>query len=317
MVRASRGSLRKRCEHLEDQARQLEMRILCPDEVQRWTVVRCRLERDASGQSSRLIGAVQDITERKDAEDALQATQSELARLTQLSTMGQMAAAIAHEINQPLAAIVTNGNAALRWLTAATPNLEEGSAALKRVVSEGHRAASVIAGIRAMFKKDQQEKALVAINGLIGEVLLLSQGELKRTRVSVQTQLPNDLPDVLANRISAAASDLQPRQQFGGRNGFDARRRPRLAPDDREERRIRCGDLSGRHRSWARRRRAGPHLRTILHDQNPWDGDGTVDLPVDRRGAQRSPYRRIGRRARLRLSHNVALGYRRQFFDRS
>jgi len=131
-------------------------------------------ERGASPEVARLIGAVQDTTERKRAEDALQATQSELARVTQLSMMGQMAAAIAHEINQPLAAIVANGSAGLRWLAGTSPNLEEGSAALKRIVGEGHRAASVIAGIRAMFKKDHQEKAVLAVNPLIGELLTLA-----------------------------------------------------------------------------------------------------------------------------------------------
>src|SRR5262249_21256189 len=87
----------------KDQLSQLEMRILCADGTQRWTLVRSSVERGASMDAVRLIGAVQDTTERKRAEDALQATQSELARVAQLSMMGQMAAAIAHEINHPLA----------------------------------------------------------------------------------------------------------------------------------------------------------------------------------------------------------------------
>jgi C4-dicarboxylate-specific signal transduction histidine kinase len=115
--------------------------------------------------------------------------------------MGQMAAAIAHEINQPLAAIVANGSAGLHWLAGKSPNLEEGCAALKRIVSEGHRAASVIAGIRAMFKKDHQEKAVLAVNPLIGELLTLAQGETQRNRVSVETALAGELPEVLANRV--------------------------------------------------------------------------------------------------------------------
>ena len=185
----------------KDQPSQLEIRILCADGTQRWALVRSSAERGADMDAVRLTGAVQDTTERKRAEDALQATQSELARVAQLSMMGQMAAAIAHEINQPLAAIVTNGSAALRWLMGTSPNLEEGCAALKRVVSEGNRAASVIAGIRAMFKKDHQEKDVLAINPLIGELLTLVHGEIHRPRVSVETELASELPDVLANRI--------------------------------------------------------------------------------------------------------------------
>jgi C4-dicarboxylate-specific signal transduction histidine kinase len=184
-----------------DQPRQLEMRILCSDGEQRWTLVRSIAERSANTDAVRLIGAVQDTTERKRAEEALQMTQSELARVAQLSMVGQMAAAIAHEINQPLAAIVTNGSAGLRWLTAKSPNLDEGCAALTRVVREGNRAASVIAGIRAMFKKDQQEKDILAINPLIGELLTLAQGEIHRNRVSVQTEFASGLPEVPANRV--------------------------------------------------------------------------------------------------------------------
>jgi C4-dicarboxylate-specific signal transduction histidine kinase len=184
-----------------DELGQLEIRILCADGTQRWTLVHCSVERGANSEAARLIGAVQDTTERKRSEDALQATQSELARVAQLSTMGQMAASIAHEINQPLAAIVANGSAGLHWLAGKSPNLEEGCAALKRIVSEGHRAASVIAGIRAMFKKDHQEKAVLAVNPLIGELLTLAQGETQRNRVSVETALAGEVPEVLANRV--------------------------------------------------------------------------------------------------------------------
>ena len=184
-----------------DQLGDLKMQILCADGTERWTLVHCNVESGASAEAVRLVGAVQDITERKRAEDALQATQSELTRVAQQSTMGQMAATIAHEINQPLAAIVANGSAGLRWLTGKSPNLEEGSAALKRVVSEGHRAASVIAGIRAMFRKDHLETSTLAINLLIEELLTLAQGDIQRHRVSVQTEFTSELPEILANRV--------------------------------------------------------------------------------------------------------------------
>jgi C4-dicarboxylate-specific signal transduction histidine kinase len=95
-----------------------------------------------------------DISARRAAEDALRAAQSELGRVARLTTVGAMAATIAHEINQPLAAIVANGGAGLRWLDRPDPNLEEARSAFGRVVKDGHRAARIITSIRAMFKKD-------------------------------------------------------------------------------------------------------------------------------------------------------------------
>ncbi len=147
------------------------------------------------------VMALRASEERKRAQDALQAAQAELARATSFTAMGQMAASIAHEINQPLAAIVANGNAALRWLANRMPDLDEARAALKRIVNDGHRASEVIASIRAMFKKDIQEKASLDVNQLIREVLVLVHAELQSQRVSVHTELMEDLPQVLADRV--------------------------------------------------------------------------------------------------------------------
>jgi signal transduction histidine kinase len=129
------------------------------------------------------------------------AMQSELTRVARLMTMGQMAAAIAHEINQPLAAIVTNGKAGLRWLATATPNLDEARAALERIVRDGHRAGDVIGSIRELFRKDEHVKAPLDVNELIREVLRLVHGELRNGRISVSTELSNELPNVPANRV--------------------------------------------------------------------------------------------------------------------
>jgi PAS domain S-box-containing protein len=142
-----------------------------------------------------------DITARRVAEDALRAAQSELARVARLTTVGAMAASIAHEINQPLASIVTNGNAGLRWLARTEPNLEEARSAFGRVVKEGHRAAQIITGIRAMFKKDTSERSLVAINELVCDGVSSSLGELKSRRVSLALQLFDDLSPVQADRV--------------------------------------------------------------------------------------------------------------------
>ena len=142
-----------------------------------------------------------DISARRAAEDALRAAQSELERVARLTTVGAMAATIAHELNQPLAAIVSNGNAGLRWLNRLEPNLEEAGSAFGRVVNEGHRAAQIITSIRAMFKKDSGARSPVAINELVCDVVSTSLGELKSRRVSLALQLLDDLPLVQADRV--------------------------------------------------------------------------------------------------------------------
>ena len=142
-----------------------------------------------------------DVTSRQAAEDALRAAQSELGRIARLTTVDAMAASIAHELNQPLASIVTNGNAGIRWLDRPEPNLEETRSAFKRVVSEGHRAAQIIAGVRAMFRKDSSERSPVTINELVCDVVSTSLGELKSRRVSLALELLDDLWPILADRV--------------------------------------------------------------------------------------------------------------------
>jgi PAS domain S-box-containing protein len=142
-----------------------------------------------------------DISARRAAEDALHAAQSELGRVARLTTVGAMAATIAHEINQPLAAIVANGNAGVRWLDRPDPNLEEARSAFERVINEGHRAAQIITSIRAMFKKDSGARSPTAINELVCEVVATSLSELKSRRVSLTLQLLDDLPPIQADRV--------------------------------------------------------------------------------------------------------------------
>ena len=142
-----------------------------------------------------------DISARRAAEDALRAAQSELGRVARLTTVGAMAATIAHELNQPLAAIVSNGSAGLRWLDRPEPNLEEARSAFRRVVNEGHRAAQIITSIRTMFRKDSGARSPVAINELICDVVSTSLGELKNRRVSLALELLDDLPPVQADRV--------------------------------------------------------------------------------------------------------------------
>jgi C4-dicarboxylate-specific signal transduction histidine kinase len=126
-----------------------------------------------------------DIAARRAAEDAVRAAQSELTRAARLRTVSTMAASIAHEINQPLASIVMNANAGLRWRARSEPSLEEARSAFGRIVNDGHRATQIITGMRAMFRKESTERSPVAINELICDVVATSLGELKSRHVSL------------------------------------------------------------------------------------------------------------------------------------
>jgi PAS domain S-box-containing protein len=142
-----------------------------------------------------------DISETKRAQDNLRAMQSELARVTQLTTIGQMAASIAHEVKQPLVAITTNCYAGLRWLAKEPPSLEKVRACIDRIADATRRADQVINGIKAMFQKGNQEKTLLNVYQLIREVLELVSGEAQKKRVIVRSDLPDEIPPVLANRV--------------------------------------------------------------------------------------------------------------------
>jgi signal transduction histidine kinase len=122
------------------------------------------------------------------------------AREERRAAMDAMAASIAHEVNQPLGAMVANANAALRWLTNKKPDLERAHAALERVVSSGHRAGEVVASVRSMFKKDVHGRALLSVNDLILQVLAMVEVDLRMDRISVSTKLCDDLPQLLVDR---------------------------------------------------------------------------------------------------------------------
>jgi PAS domain S-box-containing protein len=148
-----------------------------------------------------ILGSTIDITEGKRNQDALRAMQTELARVARLTTVGEMATAIAHEIKQPLAAITVNSNAALRWLSRPTPDLDEVRATLDQIVNDGRRAGDVVGSIRAMFKQDGKERTLVDIKELIPEVIALVHSEMERHRITVSTHIDDELPKVFAHRV--------------------------------------------------------------------------------------------------------------------
>jgi PAS domain S-box-containing protein len=138
---------------------------------------------------------------RKEAEDALRDAQADLARVTRMTTMGELVASIAHEVNQPLMAIVTNAETCLSWLASDPPQLDEARKAAGRIVRDGHRAGDIIKTIRALARKSRPEMTDLDLNDVIAEVLVLTRGELRRHDVSLETELSGGLEPVMGDRI--------------------------------------------------------------------------------------------------------------------
>jgi C4-dicarboxylate-specific signal transduction histidine kinase len=142
-----------------------------------------------------------EMVERKRAEEAYYEAQAELTRVARMSAMGALAASISHEVNQPLAAVVTNADACLMWLSSDPPNLEEARAAVDAIAQQGTRASEVVRHIRAMFTKAAPERVQVHVNDLILEVSTLLEGVAARNQVLFQTELGADLLPTIGDRV--------------------------------------------------------------------------------------------------------------------
>ena len=162
---------------------------------------RWSLQRDERGRTVATLETNNDITGRKQSEESLRKAQAELARVTRAMTLGELAASIAHEVNQPIAGVVTNANACLRWLARDVPELEEAREAAQRIVRDGNRASEVIGRIRALVGKTDTAKERLDVNRAIREVVVLAQGEVRRARVALRTELARELPPVLGDRV--------------------------------------------------------------------------------------------------------------------
>jgi len=147
------------------------------------------------------VAFVLDLSELKRAEKALQKAQTELAHALRVTTMGELTASIAHEISQPISAIITNVNVGLRWLARDVPNLEETAQTIRRIGRDGERASAVVSRMRTLYKKTPTAQEPLNINEVIQEVLTIAQHELQRHRVLVRTRFANDLPLATADRI--------------------------------------------------------------------------------------------------------------------
>jgi signal transduction histidine kinase len=153
---------------------------------------------DAEGRFSGYRGVARDIAERQRAEEALQKAQAELAHVTRVATLGELTASIAHEINQPLGAVVNNASACVRWL--ATSNLEEARQSPALIIADGHRAAETIRRIRNLAQKAPQ-KDWLDLNDTIRDVIALVRSEVQRNGVALETHLAGDVPLIMGDRI--------------------------------------------------------------------------------------------------------------------
>ena len=178
-----------------------EVRHRGADGQYRWFLVRGVPLRDSSGRIVRWYGTNTNIEDRKRAEWALQEAQAALSHVTRVTTMGELVAAIAHEVNQPLAAMVTNANFCLRQFAGATPNSDKLREAISEIVNDATRASAVISQIRALFQKSASHRLAVDINQIIQDVIILLPNELTRNRVSILTDLAPDLPRVFGDPV--------------------------------------------------------------------------------------------------------------------
>ena len=180
---------------------EVEFRILLPDGTVKHVHSVGHPVLDSSGNSFQFVGSSTDITERKQAEEALRQAHADLARISRVTTMGELTASLAHEVNQPIAAAITDANTCLRWLKRDHPDVEEAREAASRVVKDATRAAEIISRTRLLFKKGTQRWELLDVNEIVREMVALMRSELTRHSVSVRTELAEGLPQITGDRV--------------------------------------------------------------------------------------------------------------------
>ena len=186
----------------------VEKRYLHKDGAMLWVEVNSVFVPAGASSAAFFSVVIIDITKRKRAEErlreketSLREAQHQLAHVSRVNMMGELAASIAHEVNQPLAGMLTNASASLRWLSGDSPNLVEARDAIQRIVRDGSRAGDVMGRMRALFRKAPAAYERVIVNSIIQEVLALAQPELRGNRVSLQTEFADDLPIVIGDKI--------------------------------------------------------------------------------------------------------------------
>jgi PAS domain S-box-containing protein len=216
---------------------EFDQRLRRGDGIYRWFHFRAVPLRDEQGQITRWYGLLTDVEDLKRTEAALRSTQARLARATQLAAMSELSASIAHEINQPLSAVLANGHACLRWLCAEPANVERAKLSAVRIIRDGNSAAEVIRRIRALFRHAPLVKSFLNLNEVVEEVCSLLTEELRTRGVVLEIDLQPDLPRVAADRIQ-----MQQVLVNLARNGIEAMD----AVDERPKRLLICSCTRGK-----------------------------------------------------------------------
>ena len=180
---------------------QTDFRIVLPDGTMKFVQTTAHVVVGETGEVVEWFGTAMDVTDRKRAEQTLQEAQSELARVTRATMMGELVASIAHEVNQPLAGVVMSANAGLNWLAKDPPNLPKVREAIERVIRDGARAGEIIHRVRALLKKTAPTKSPVSVNQIIRDVLSLTGSELRQKNVELSLTLDSNLPVVMGDSI--------------------------------------------------------------------------------------------------------------------
>jgi len=178
----------------------VDHRLRMPDGRVKYLHLEAHGSRDARGQVE-YIGAIHDVTERRQSEEALNQLRVELAHVARVNSLGALTASIAHEINQPLAGIMTNANTGLRMLGAEPPNIEGARETVRRTLRDGRRAAEVMAHLRALFSKKMIRNEAVDLFEAVGEVAELLRTEIRRNRIVLRLDADKDLPKVTGDRV--------------------------------------------------------------------------------------------------------------------
>jgi len=179
-------------------------RIVHPDGTTKYVYGTGHPVFNASGDVAEFVGTVMDMTDRKRAEEErerFRQAQADLAHVNRVTTMGELTASLAHEVNQPIAAAITNANSCLRWLTRDHPNLEEAREAAMRIVNDGTRAAEIVSRIRRAFEKGPAERELVDVNDVVRDMIVLLRGEATKHHISFNMELATDISKVIGDRV--------------------------------------------------------------------------------------------------------------------
>jgi C4-dicarboxylate-specific signal transduction histidine kinase len=209
-------------------------RLLMPDHTVKYLHLIAHRTRDEQGRLE-YIGAVQDVTQRRLGEEALDKARSELAHVARVTTLGALTASIAHEVNQPLSGIITNASTCLRMLDADPPNVEGARETARRTIRDGNRASDVITRLRALFSRKEFTLEPLDLNEAMREVMALSLSDLQRNRVVLQSELADDLPIVTGDRVQLQQVVLNLlRNASDAMTGVDDRPRRVLIKTERE-----------------------------------------------------------------------------------